>query len=183
MHTTHHLEAVHTGPPALYRAGGISHAWLSFLTAASVARRQAIQQQRGPDIRKSKLTTGGLIWRETTAGQAYSISRARQQQPLSGPRDRPPHGSVYPACQGPHRLQQAEGALLCDPCWSTNKLWAYMAVELRVDSGGCVMMSEAGICDDVGCLVCLVSRRCSMGQSVEIQRAEEWQLMNISPSV
>lgn len=146
MHTIQHLEAVHTGPPVLYHAGGISHAWLSFLTAASVARRQAIQQQRGPDIRKSKLTTGGLIWRETTAGQAYSISRARQQQSLSRSRDRPPHGPAYPVCQGPGRLQQAEGVLLCDPCWSSNKLRAYMPVELSDDSGGCAMMSEAGIC-------------------------------------
>lgn len=43
--------------PHLQMAGGILHAWLGLLAAAAVARRQ----QRGADIRKSKLTTGGLI--------------------------------------------------------------------------------------------------------------------------
>lgn len=46
-----------THTPSLQMAGGILHAWLGLLAAAVVARRQ----QRGADIRKSKLTTGGLI--------------------------------------------------------------------------------------------------------------------------
>lgn len=52
----HACTHTHTHPP-LQMAGGILHAWLGLLAAAAVARRQ----QRGADIRKSKLTTGGLI--------------------------------------------------------------------------------------------------------------------------